>query len=406
MGQEASDSRMAAGSALPEWRPSTDPPASPAWEGQAAGAQPEPGALTGIEPSAKQDPPQAARRVYTIPPSRYAERPVPYSPDRYSAAPQVGRRTPGVTPLGDRSASDQDAADAAPYAGQPAAASDTSGYGDQRPATASQGLPNSDDVVALPGPTQGSVAIHIHPPIANQFAPPKSESAGAGSWGVPSGETVRVVHSRVFELEYDVESVGPSGIARVELWGTLDKGRTWSSFGIDDDNKSPLLVTVPEEGLYGFRVAVRNGAGLGGKKPRSTDKPEVWIAVDQTKPSAQILNTEQSGVGQAGQLIIRWKADDRMLADRPISLFFSDTVGGPWSPIANDLENTGEYAWSLDSRVPQRVYLRLEVRDRAGNLGISETSTAVSLDQLRPVVRIRDVRPLDRSAQAPRVYSR
>ena len=82
--------------------------------------------------------------------------------------------------------------------------------------------------------------------------------------GLPPGERPRMVNSRLFELEYDVDSVGPSGIGRVELWGTRDAGKTWRRFAVDNNNRSPLLVSVDEEGIYGFRVVVTNGAGLGG----------------------------------------------------------------------------------------------------------------------------------------------
>ena len=67
--------------------------------------------------------------------------------------------------------------------------------------------------------------------------------------------------------------------------------------------------------------------------------------------------------------------------------------GGPWLPIASGLENTGRYAWPIDNRTPPQFYLRLEVRDEAGNVGVHETTEPVTIDQSRPTVRIRDVRP-------------
>ena len=76
--------------------------------------------------------------------------------------------------------------------------------------------------------------------------------------------------------------------------------------------------------------------------------------------------------------MISWEADDRMLAGRCVSLFFSDSPTGRWSTIARGLENTGRYCWSADRRVPERIYLRLEVRDEAGNVGSHETPTATA----------------------------
>ena len=198
-----------------------------------------------------------------------------------------------------------------------------------------------------------------------------------------------MLNSRLFPLEYDVESVGPSGIARVELFGTRDGGQTWRSFTVDADNRSPVLVQVDGEGTYGFRIVVKNGAGLAGRPPRSGDRPEVVIGVDLTKPSARIVAAEKGTGAQSGQLIISWRADDKMLAARPVSLSFSEGPGKMWTPIASGLENTGRYAWPLDSRVPEKICLRLEVRDEAGNVGVFETAESVALDRPWPAARLR-----------------
>ncbi len=208
---------------------------------------------------------------------------------------------------------------------------------------------------------------------------------------MPPGERPRMINSRRFELEYDVDAVGPSGIAKVELWGTIDGGKTWKSFGVDNDNRSPLVVNVPGEGLYGFTIVFQNGNGFGGLAPREGAEPEIWVGVDLTSPVAKITTAE---IGRDnGELIIRWLAQDDMLDPRPISLYFSDRANGPWSAIAAGLENLGQYAWRLDNRVPDRVFLKIEVRDEAGNIGQHISSEPVSLDLERPQGRIRGVRP-------------
>jgi len=256
-----------------------------------------------------------------------------------------------------------------------------------------------------PSRTEGAVAAKVNPPVRSQYVPPQDQLTAPAASDLPAAERPRMVNSRLFELEYDVESVGPSGIARVELFGTKDGGRTWKSYAIDNDNRSPILVSVDDEGLYGFRLVVQSGAGLGAASPKPGDTPETWIAVDLTKPTARIISAEEGSGADAASLIITWEASDKYLAPRAITLLFSEGPGGPWTTLAAGLENTGRYVWNLDGRQPQRVYLRLEARDEAGNVGVFETNEAVVLDRSRPSVHIRDVRPLGQTSRAqPRRY--
>ena len=144
-------------------------------------------------------------------------------------------------------------------------------------------------------PPTSAVAMTVNPPFGNEYVEPVA--AGVANRPDPrlsDGRRPRMVDSRVFELEYKVDSVGPSGVRRVELWGTLDGGRTWTSFGVPKQIKSPLVVGVQHEGLYGFRVAVQNGAGVWSGRPRPGDPPDVWVGVDLTKPSVHIRDVRPS----------------------------------------------------------------------------------------------------------------
>jgi hypothetical protein len=101
----------------------------------------------------------------------------------------------------------------------------------------------------------------------------------------------------------------------------------------------------------------------------------------------------------AGELLIRWEASDAAMAARPISLLFSDRPGGQWSIIAAGLDNSGQYAWRPDSRAPDKIYLRIEARDEAGNVGSFEANQPVMLDRIRPEGHIRAVRPTGDTAE-------
>jgi hypothetical protein len=149
-------------------------------------------------------------------------------------------------------------------------------------------------------PPADAVAAPANPPLANQYVPPPAFAVPVPRQ-LPDGRRPRVVNSRIFELEYKVDSVGPSGIRRVELWGTIDGGRTWTSYGPPKQVKSPLVVGVQHDGLYGFRVVVENGAGVWSGRPRPGDPPDVWVAVDSTRPSVHIRDV-RSGGGVENQL--------------------------------------------------------------------------------------------------------
>jgi hypothetical protein len=254
------------------------------------------------------------------------------------------------------------------------------------------GRPTGDGGPALTAASNDAVTVAAKSAIGRKYAVSGESSAFPG---LPPGERPRMVNSRTFDLEYEVDSVGPSGIGRVELWGTTDGGQSWRRFTAVSDRRSPLRVNVPDEGLYGFRVIVINGSGIGAKPPAAGDSPDLWIGVDLTKPTARIVSAQQGVESESGQLIISWQADDKLLAARPISLSFSPTRGGPWTPIAAGLENSGRYAWPIDNRTPPTLFLRLEVRDEAGNVAVHETSEPLAIDQSHPTARIRSVRPVN-----------
>ncbi len=183
--------------------------------------------------------------------------------------------------------------------------------------------------------------------------------------------------------------------------------------GLDSDSQSPMLVTVADEGLYGFRFVFHSAYGRPTPPPQSGDSPDLWIAVDVTEPRARILSVDQS-VDRPRQVTIRWQASDRQLAAAPISLYYGDRAAGRWAPIAKDLANSGRFDWTIPSGVPDQADFRLEVRDSAGNLSVAETPRAIPLapplrarrtERAPSQVQIRGVRAVGQSAQAsPRRY--
>jgi hypothetical protein len=199
----------------------------------------------------------------------------------------------------------------------------------------------------------------------------------------------KLVGSRTFALEYDLDDAGRGGVSKVELWGSRDGGKTWSRYAQDDDNRSPLTVTVDEEGLYGFRIVVQTAGSVAADTPRPGDAPELWVQVDLKRPVVELTAIERGQGNLSDHLILHWRAMDNNLESRPIGLFYSSRPTGPWSAIATNLENTGEYAWRVERYVPARFYLRVEARDTAGNLAAFQTREPVEFSPASVAGRLR-----------------
>ena len=234
---------------------------------------------------------------------------------------------------------------------------------------------------------------------AREASPAATSATAPAAEILPPGAQPRMINARRIELDYDVDAADSPGIRKVEVWGTRDGGQSWTRFATDDDNRSPAVVNVDGDGVYGFRIVVESASGPSDGPPRPGDAPEVMIGVDTTKPVARLTSTELGSGAQSGTLSIRWEASDTMLGQRPISLFTSRQATGPWAPIGTDLENSGQFTWRPEAGAPERVYLRLEARDLAGNAEVIDTPAPVSLVPARPKGHIRGVRPGPTEAQ-------
>jgi len=228
----------------------------------------------------------------------------------------------------------------------------------------------------------------------NSSASAKATQNATPSTGpLPTGERPRMTSSKRFNLDYSVDAVGPAGVEKVELWVTRNGGLDWDLGWIDEDRESPLLVEVEDEGIYGFRLVIVGKNGLASQTPRPGELADLWIGVDVTKPTVEITSAAYGSDEHAGQLDIRWIAADNHLANRPVTLSFSSQPDGPWTTIAAGLPNTGQYRWRVDSRVPAQFYLRIEVRDEAGNTAAHRLDQPLQSAGLSPKASIRGFAP-------------
>jgi hypothetical protein len=206
----------------------------------------------------------------------------------------------------------------------------------------------------------------------------------------PTGRQ-RVVRTRTFQIGYQVEDVGPSGLGGVELFITQDQGRRWWKYGDDPDHQSPFDVEVPEDGVYGFAIRARSGVGLSNDPPVTGEAPAIVVAVDQTPPQLEMLPVRQGMGTQVNKLQLRWKITDDHPSDQPVAIFFAANPNGPWETISSWRADTGEYVWTVSPGMPSQVYFRVVARDAAGNTTQEQTDRPVIVDLSRPSARIVDV---------------
>jgi hypothetical protein len=216
----------------------------------------------------------------------------------------------------------------------------------------------------------------------------------ADRYGLPPGERPRMTRTTRFNLAYSVDAAGPMGLDKVELWVTRNGGRDWNLWGTDEDMQSPFLVEVEREGIYGFRVVLVSKNGLASQTPRAGDLADLWVGIDTTSPVAEITSAAYGSGPHAGHLDVQWTATDDHLGPRPITLAFSEQPDGPWTTIASGLPNDGQYFWRVDAGVPDQFYLRLEVRDEAGNETVDRLDQAIQSAGLTPKGRVSDFQPL------------
>ena len=276
------------------------------------------------------------------------------------------------------------------------------------PDAASRGWP-AESVAAFSAdqqtPSQASTSSVLIPPSGpSDSAPPAAAPGIEAAAPAPSalqapseyrGKPLQLVRSRRFAWDYEMQADRPdTGPLRVELWSTRDGGVTWQRSAVDDDATSPIDVTLPAAGLYGFRLEIVADQSTSGGGPRPGDVPEGWIGVDDEPPQVEVVQALRAPTGEPAGVIIRYAARDQLLVPRSLKLLYSPSVDGPWATITEGLEPQGEYRWQPDRTAPSKVFIRAEATDAAGNIGRGTTPAEVVISATRVVGKLGGIKAL------------
>ena len=219
----------------------------------------------------------------------------------------------------------------------------------------------------------------------------------------------QVMNALRFDLNYQVEQRGPSGISRVDLWVTRDDGKSWIWWSKHDGRDAALKVNLnttansQPEGLYGFRLVPVSGAGLSEAVPTTGDAPDMRVIVDISAPTLKIFPAV-ADANSPDALVLQWEATDKNFGDDPITLEWCETAGGPWRPVAaavselpgglvtaKRLPNTGRFSWRVPAGLPPRVFLKVTAKDAAGNTTEQVTREPILVDLTKPRAKITSI---------------
>jgi hypothetical protein len=214
----------------------------------------------------------------------------------------------------------------------------------------------------------------------------QSPSTSTVAAGCPT--QLRLVNSKRISFNYEVHD--GSGKAAVAVWCTQDL-KSWKKVETQKHSATACIVAVKEDGLYGF--ILRANSDDPQDRPVTGDLPQVWVAVDTTRPVVKMLGTEMDESAKSPTLVLRWSAQDRNFGPRPMTLCYAEKLEGPWTTLAANVENTGHYEWVLPPLAPVGVYLRIQATDLMGNVGLAQTVHKLLLPQIQVVSAEMPVQP-------------
>jgi len=265
----------------------------------------------------------------------------------------------------------------------------------ERPTASATTMASVDPPSVLLRPVSSSAAPTPVPPLTVRPLATGPEATPQRVASPPSeyrGKPLHIVNSRRFSWDYEIEERPDGAAVQVELWSTLDGGVTWQRAAIDQDASSPIDVSLPTVGLYGFRLEIVPVQPAGSPGPRSGAAPEGWIGVDDEPPQVELIGVDEVRAGGPAVVVIRYLSRDQLLVPGAVRLLYSPTADGPWATIAEGLAAQGEHRWQPDRVVPPRVFIRAEATDAAGNVGRVVTREAVSTTASRAVGKLGGVR--------------
>lgn len=196
-----------------------------------------------------------------------------------------------------------------------------------------------------------------------------------------------VLPFRKLSIQYAVRDT-TGGLQKVELFGTTDMGKTWHRWGDDPDKKSPVVVSVPQDGVYGFAIVSTDRVGNRERPPENGMIPQIVVVVDTEKPTGTFTAPVTRQMMPEDGIVLSWKTEDAHPAENPVKLEFSTNNGTSWKRLRGSYPATGAVRWKPAQANVSSYIFRLRVGDRANNENLISAPGMVLVDSIAPQAKI------------------
>ena len=197
-----------------------------------------------------------------------------------------------------------------------------------------------------------------------------------------------IVSTDTLPISYNAKDNGAAGLKQIELYYTIDEGKTWEFYGVDPDLKSPFEFKVKKDGLYGFFTVATDKAGNTEPNPAPGALPHVSVIVDSKGPQVKVIAPNGGDLfNVTDKQQIRWFASDKNLGPNPITLQYSIDGGKNWRDIQSKIPNTGEYQWTPPKESTLDCRVQVVAIDMADNITV-KASPGFIIDGIAPKTQL------------------
>jgi len=175
----------------------------------------------------------------------------------------------------------------------------------------------------------------------------------------------------VLDIHYEINKLKPEEVGMVALYQTLNNGQTWTVAARDHDNRSPVSYRVPDQDKVGLYLVAGNQKGRREAPPVAGARPMHVLCIDKKVP----VLTVDFDVGVEpwrgrSMRILKWRATDQNLADKPVAVYFSKDGRDSWELLSTSpLEAAGEIQFNVPPLNTASFRLRFEAKDLFHNVG-------------------------------------